>query len=366
MHINVEYRHKNGFEDFLRKAASLHILLMYDVNTAPYALAFRDRLQEAGCRVSDVLYPDAELIPTEAHCERAFGAAEKADYVLAVGSGTLNDMAKSISTRRGIPCGVLATAASMDGYCSAGAALMRGGVKVTDVVHPPQDVLVDLDIIRRAPRALTAAGFGDIIGKFTCLADWQLSHLVRGEPIHREAYAMMEQARTACMAAYQGLIQYREDAVEALMDALITAGLSMAMCGNSRPASGSEHHQSHYLEMDFVRRGERIPLHGVKVGIGTLVSLALYRYIAQHRISCPNASHVWELAESLPDEERIREMLCGMGCPIRFSEIGVREQTMRDMLRDAHTVRDRYTVLTLVHELGLTHQVTPMIMEKYF
>ena len=33
---------------------------------------------------------------------------------------------------------------------------------------------------------------------------------------------------------------------------------------------------SHYLEMDFLRRGKRIPLHGVKVGLGTMVSLYLY------------------------------------------------------------------------------------------
>ena len=140
----------------------------------------------------------------------------------------------------------------------------------------------------------------------------------------------------------------------------------MALCGNSRPASGSEHHQSHYLEMDFVRRGEPIPMHGVKVGIGTLVSLWLYQYIRENRVPCKNAEAVYALAATLPRWQDVRDLLQGMGCPTRFSEIGVREQTMRDMIRHAHTVRDRYTVLTLIYELGLCDAVTPGLIELFY
>lgn len=71
----------------------------------------------------------------------------------------------------------------------------------------------------------------------------------------KEAFILMEKARADVMGAFDGLIKYDEDAVAKLMNALIVAGTSMAICGNSRPASGSEHHQSHFLEMDFVRRG---------------------------------------------------------------------------------------------------------------
>ena len=38
----------------------------------------------------------------------------------------------------------------------------------------------------------------------------------------------------------------------------------------------------------------------------------------------------------------------------------------REMLEKAYTVRDRYTVLTLVHELGLTETLKPLLMAKYF
>lgn len=366
MNINIEYRHESGFQNFFSKIAQKRVALMYDINTKPYALAMKTDLQRVGANIVDIFFPDEELVPTEDKCTYAYELAKSADYLLAVGSGTLNDMSKSVSTRLGIDCGVLITAASMDGYCSKGAALMRKGVKVTDEVHTPTDVLIDLDIVCNAPRIMTAAGYGDIIGKYTCLLDWQTAHFVTGEEIHEQAYALMEQARAECVNAFDGLVQYESSAVVKLTRALITAGLSMAMCGNSRPASGSEHHQSHYLEMDFVRRGEKIPMHGLKVAIGTLVSMELYHYLSDNRIAFHGAESVYKLVNELPKIETLKQMLIKMGCPVRYSELGVRKETMEEMIEKAYTVRDRYTVLTLVHDLGLTEQVKPLIIEKYF
>ncbi len=364
--MNVEYWHETGFSAFFEKIANQTVALMYDINTKPYAFTMKERLESHGVQVLAVEYPDEELVPSEDKCEYAYEIAKNAQYVLAVGSGTLNDMAKSVATRLGIQSGVLTTAASMDGYCSKGAALMRGGVKVTDEVCTPTDILFDLDIVKRAPKAMTAAGFGDIMGKYTCLTDWQMAHIVKGEPIHQEAFALMQKARAECVEAFDGLTRYEDDAVAKLMNALITAGISMAICGNSRPASGSEHHQSHFLEMDFVRRGERIPLHGWKVAIGTLVSIELYNYIKDNHVSFEGAEEVYRLVEELPTVEKMRAMLQKMGCPVRFSEIGVRKETMEEMIKKAYTVRDRYTVLTLIHDLGLTEKVKPIIMKKYF
>ncbi len=365
MSIEILYK-KDGYAPFLKAVAGKRVAILYDVNTAPYAKGIREQLQGVGCMITNVPYCDAQLLPTEDKCAKAQTAADAVDYVLAVGSGTLNDMAKSVATRASLPSGVLPTAASMDGYCSAGAALMRDGFKVTDTVNPPAHVLVDADVIKTAPRIMTAAGFGDIVGKYTCLADWQLSGIVNGEPIHMEAFSMMEQAREDCMQAYEGLVHNESEAIEKLTAALLRAGLSMALCGNSRPASGSEHHQSHYLEMDFARRGEEIPAHGIKVGIGTLVSLWLYAYIREQRVPCKNAEAVYALCDTLPRYEHVRDLLAGLGCPVRFSEIGVREQTMRDMIHNAHTVRDRYTVLTMMHELGLLEEVTPALMALFY
>jgi glycerol-1-phosphate dehydrogenase [NAD(P)+] len=213
---------------------------------------------------------------------------------------------------------------------------------------------------------MTAAGFGDIVGKYTCLADWQLSNIINGEPIHKEAFAMMEQAREACMDAYEGLVRNESEAIEKLTSALLKAGLSMAMCGNSRPASGSEHHQSHFLEMDFARRGLPIPAHGVKVGLGTMLSLELYHHLSMAKVPCRAYQKVWALADTLPSPDDVRRLLAGVGCPVRFRDIGVTREQMRQMLAGAHTVRDRYTVLTLYAELGLTERLTEQLIDKYY
>jgi glycerol-1-phosphate dehydrogenase [NAD(P)+] len=366
MSIEILYKQNGGFAPFLAAVAGKRVAILYDVNTAPYAEEIREMLKGADCLIANVPYPDEQLLPTEDKCAKAQMAANAAEYVLTVGSGTLNDMAKSVATRAGIPSGVLPTAASMDGYCSAGAALMREGFKVTDPVNPPAHVLVDADVIRTAPRIMTAAGFGDIVGKYTCLADWQLSNIMNGEPIHKEAFAMMEQAREACMDAYEGLVRNESEAIEKLTSALLKAGLSMAMCGNSRPASGSEHHQSHFLEMDFARRGLPIPAHGVKVGLGTMLSLELYHHLSMAKVPCRVYQKVWALADTLPSPDDVRRLLAGVGCPVRFRDIGVTREQMRQMLAKAHTVRDRYTVLTLYAELGLTERLAEKLIDKYY
>ena len=363
MNINVEYKTADGkFPLFIERVKGKKVSVMFDVNTKPYADAIIKDLDE----VVEIFFEDEELIPDEQKCQYAYDKAKGTDYLLAVGSGTLNDMAKDVSTKLKIECGVLATAPSMDGYCSKGAALMEKGRKVTNTVHTPSDVLIDADIIKSAPKIMIASGFGDIMGKFTCILDWQLSHYKNGESINQKAFDMMVEARKECMDNFEGIAKYDGEAVEKLMNALIVAGLSMAESGDSRPASGSEHHISHFLEMDFVARGEKVPLHGVKVGIGTLVSIEIYNYLKDNAVKFKGSEEVYKLVEQLPSVLEVREKLIKLGCPVKFSEIGVRKETMEEMIEKAYTVRDRYTVLTLVNELGLTEKIKPIIMAKYY
>ena len=367
MNINVEYKKEGvSYPIFFESVKGKTVTVFCDVNTAVYAKNLIVELEKFAEKVNYLEFDNEDLVPDESVVDAVIKACENADYALAVGSGSLNDVCKFVGTKLNIGCGCLATAASMDGYLSKGSALMEKGYKVTEEVKTPNDILVDLEIIRNAPKLMTAAGFGDIMGKFTCLADWKLGNIINGEEINEEAYNLMLKARSACVDAFDDLVEYKPEAVAKLMDALITAGTSMAICGNSRPASGSEHHQSHFLEMDFVRRGEKIPAHGIKVAIGTLVSIELYNYLKDNRVEFKGAEKVYELASELPPVEKVKYMLEKMGCPTKFSEIGVREEVMLDMIKNAYTVRNRYTILTLINELNLTEQITPIIMAKYF
>ena len=63
---------------------------------------------------------------------------------------------------------------------------------------------------------------------------------------------------------------------EALMEGLVTAGVSMTMAGNSRPASASEHLISHFLGMKSLFNQAPHHLHGTKVAYGTFQMAKLY------------------------------------------------------------------------------------------
>ena len=102
MEISVEYRHEGGFAKFLKRITEKNVTVMFDVNTKPYAQDLIEQIKLYASKVNTVEFPDEELIPTESNCEEAYTASQNSDYLLAVGSGTLNDMAKSVSTRLGI------------------------------------------------------------------------------------------------------------------------------------------------------------------------------------------------------------------------------------------------------------------------
>ena len=49
-----------------------------------------------------------------------FKYSPQPDFILAVGSGVVNDICRVVSYRLGLPYGIAGTAPSMDGYASAG------------------------------------------------------------------------------------------------------------------------------------------------------------------------------------------------------------------------------------------------------
>ena len=150
------------------------------------------------------------------------------------------------------------------------------------------------------------------------------------------------------------------------MRALVISGYAMVIAGNSRPASGAEHHMSHFLEMDFLRRGERIPLHGDKVGLGTLVTHKMYKRIKDIPQDFEGKETAIRLAEPLPSPEWAASVLASLGCPTKFSDLGIAKDTMRDMLFNCYKIRDRFTVMTLYHKYGLMQDAADELISLYY
>ncbi len=211
------------------------------------------------------------LIPDEKAVEELDNAvSDKTDLIVGVGSGVIQDLCKYVSFNRGLPYYIVATAPSMDGYASTGAAMIAGNMKVTYSAHVPEVIIADVDILKNAPTEMIQSGYGDIIGKLSCLNDWRLAALVNNEYFCRYVYDLTMQMTESIKDDGPLLLKREPSAIKRLMEALVGVGIAMAYVGNSRPASGSEHHLSHFFEVTGILNGEPYFMHGTDVAFSTL------------------------------------------------------------------------------------------------
>lgn len=364
--ICVEYKSEQMYPSFLADIKNKRVCIVCDRNTRKFALPIEEWLCVAGVRCGLFLFDEEEPVADEVHCARAAEALRAYDYALAVGSGTLNDICKYVTFLAGTECGVLATAASMDGYTSGVTPLIKKGFKITENAHTVRHILMDFSALCSAPKCMTGAGAGDILAKFCCLTDWKISHLLTGETHNEDAAGLMRIALEQCVGNMDSIRSCGEKGIDSLMHALLISGYAMVIAGNSRPASGAEHHMSHFLEMDFLRRGMPIPLHGIKVGLGTMVSLRMYHRLAEIAQDFPGKEAVMREAEALPSHEYVRGVLASLGCPTRFSQIDVSEDTVRDMLRNCYKIRDRFTIMTLYQKYGLMAEAEDELIGLFY
>lgn len=343
----------------LRDLGASHIFLVADNYT--YEAAGRQveqLLDQAGLAYHKrVFQTETPLVPNEYALGSVLAAmTSQDDMLLAVGSGTLNDVTKYVSARTGIPYVIAATAPSMDGYASTVAPTILDGFKTTLPAVYPAAIVADVDILKDAPMPMLTAGFGDIIGKFTSLADWRLSHQLNGEYYCPEVAGVIEAAVETCAANAKALAQREPQAIRAVTEALILSGLAMGMVGVSRPASGAEHQMAHYWEMDALRRGEEHPLHGNAVGVGTVLAASLYEMAAEY---LPQGF-------AAPDKGQILACLQAAGSCADPKELGIRRELCLESLLHAMELRDRFTVQKLLEQKGKLASCAQELVERYY
>ena len=148
-------------------------------------------------------------------------------------------------------------------------------MKQTISAHSPIAIFTDLPTLCAAPRAMIAAGFGDMLGKFTALADWRLGHLVWDEPYGERIAQRTRNAVQGCVNRVEEIGIASEDGVRSLMEGLIESGFCMMEAGYSRPAAGAEHYLSHFCETKLLRENRPAILHGTKVGVACIMSASV-------------------------------------------------------------------------------------------
>ncbi len=197
---------------------------------------------------------------------------------VAVGSGVITDIVRYAAHGAGLDFVSVPTAASMDGYSSSVAAMQVRGVKVTYPARAPRAIYADPRVLGAAPQALTRAGIGDLLGKATAGVDWLAAHLLYGERYDERIAADTRRAMLLAARNVAPLMAGEPRAMRDLLDGLIESGLNIARFGNSRPASGLEHHASHFWDLLASRGLHDQASHGLQVGYATGFGMRLQRY----------------------------------------------------------------------------------------
>jgi glycerol-1-phosphate dehydrogenase [NAD(P)+] len=212
--------------------------------------------------------------PDEETVQRIRAAAASADALVAVGSGTINDLCKYAGAQDGKPYIVFPTAPSMNGYTSVNAAITIHGHKKSLTAQAPLGVFIDLSILSAAPARMIRSGLGDSLCRPTAQADWLLAHLLLNQPYRTMPFALLAEDEGQLFASSQALLEGDIEAMAALVRTLLLSGFGTAICGSSQPASQGEHLISHFVDM-FGDPSWPESFHGEQIGVTTLMMARL-------------------------------------------------------------------------------------------
>lgn len=222
---------------------------------------------------------DAGPRADDATVERLVAAlAPSTDLVVAVGSGSLNDLAKMVAFRRGCPQAIFATAPSMNGYTSLSASITSDGIKRSFRTQTPLGVYFDLEVLAAAPPRLIRAGLGDSACRPTAQADWLLSHLLLDRPYREAPFALLADDERHLFAHTGALLAGDLEVMRHLVRILVLSGFGMTICNGSYPASQGEHLLSHYVEMTQPA-GLPHSFHGEQIAVCTVAMAALQEQV---------------------------------------------------------------------------------------
>jgi glycerol-1-phosphate dehydrogenase [NAD(P)+] len=174
------------------------------------------------------------------------------------------------------------------------------------------------------------------------------------------------------------------------MYGLLMSGIAMQLLGNSRCASGAEHHISHLIEMRPEPLGlSSDALHGEKVGVGSLIAIAEYHRIAglsdvefcdypaiseeyirsifgdrlsesiinenardaaagvTKQILEKNFDGIRAIINDIPTVDELLSVYKSIGAISTLSEIGVNEDRKQELVDYSPLVRNRITLMRL-------------------
>ncbi len=362
------------------------LLLVADRNTLKASKGIENSLDDF--EIEYKIYDNIRVARME-HVEELEALIKDRDIgVLSVGSGSVNDPCRLAAARQNKLLCIFATAPSMDGFASYGAPIVSNGFKESFDAKSPEVIIGDTKILAKAPIALKAAGFGDMIAKYTALIDWQVSALLTDEVYCQRVGALTRQAVDTLMGMADRVTAEDEETAGEIFKSLLLTGIGMSFMQNSRPASGAEHVISHLLECVELRDGIIPNFHGEDIGVCTLLMLKYYNELAEketikahkenidfnkvyefyaemaddvRRMNEPTTitdgvdpkdlkakwGKIREIIHSVPSYEECKEAMSKAGCKLTVADIEKDEKLVKDCIYYSTFMRRRLTILRM-------------------
>jgi glycerol-1-phosphate dehydrogenase [NAD(P)+] len=324
-------------------------------------------------------------------------ASNSADALIAVGSGTINDLCKYAAAQTEKPYAVFATAPSMNGYASANAAITVSGHKKTLACKPPKGIFVELSVLAAAPERMIRSGLGDSLCRATAQADWMLAHLLLDQDYLDLPFQLLSHDEPLLFAQSDGLLKGDPEVMEALTRTLLLSGFGMTLAQGSYPASMGEHMIGHYLEM-LAPVGTPPFFHGEGIALATVTMARLQERLLAGLVPVLQApdfeeltfrkhfgpdlgASCWQsvqpkcfdsgrlhdlnarLAENWPrwreqiraihkGPEELTAVMARVGGPLKPADIGLSDDFYREAVLHARETRDRFTFLDVAQMSG--------------
>lgn len=374
-------------------------------------------LHDANIDAKAHVFTGGRFIPNEESLGKLMiDAPRDLDLVVAVGTGSINDMCRFFSYQMNVPYAIVATAAPMDGFASSGAALMVDNIKQTIPAQTPLFIIGDTDILCGAPARMISAGLGDLLGKFTCLNDWRVSKIVNDEYYCDTVVNLVKDCIENVLKNADKAASRDPKVIGDIMEGLVLTGVAMSFVGNSRPAAGCEHHLNHYWEAIEIQNGQIPVLHGIEVGLAEVVILKMTEFLRESRpdfdAACEKAKQydqaAWEekmkevygtasdaiieleheskkndpegrlkridkieenwdeivklMNDYMPSAERMIEILKSLDAPYFPSQVGFSDEMLYNALVYGKENRARYTLLSMMGDLGVLEDLAKKVV----
>ncbi|TFF63535.1 MAG: iron-containing alcohol dehydrogenase [Promethearchaeota archaeon] len=203
--------------------------------------------------------------------------------IVGMGGGTACDTAKFMSywlkkeKKIEIELVLIPSIISVDAFlCSSIAVRKEDKVRYIGE-SDPKEIIIDYNLIQKAPKFLNRAGVSDTISICSALGDWKIAREEIKERFDKSIFNRARMIVLDLMKQREEIKHVSEKGIKALVEGFYQEVELCEEWGNARPEEGSEHFLAYCLESITGKHY----IHGNLIGMNVLISLILQEEYAE-------------------------------------------------------------------------------------